>query len=129
MIKSPLILSFSPRGEGTVLRGITSESTRGARNNAPSPLGERAGVRGSWEVVNRTSYKLNGAALSGEGQQNSYLQRSWYYRTIIEKARPGARPIPTALTFLATRASDAETNNAYRQNFLMRCGPCRLVFL
>jgi NADH dehydrogenase [ubiquinone] 1 alpha subcomplex assembly factor 7 len=47
-LESPLILSFSPRGEGTVRPGTASELRRGACNSAPSPLGERAGVRGDW---------------------------------------------------------------------------------
>jgi cobaltochelatase CobN len=43
-VKDPLTLSFSPRGEGTP----EFPSTSGAEPQpAPSPLGERAGVRGS----------------------------------------------------------------------------------
>src|SRR5262249_39706506 len=45
--EDPLILSFSPRGEGTVLHRTALKTTLGARNSAPSPFGERAGVRGA----------------------------------------------------------------------------------
>jgi error-prone DNA polymerase len=45
--EDPLILSFSPRGEGTVLHHTALKIIRGARNSAPFPLGQRAGVRGA----------------------------------------------------------------------------------
>jgi NADH dehydrogenase [ubiquinone] 1 alpha subcomplex assembly factor 7 len=47
-VKDPLILSFSPRGEGT----LESTSTLGGGPQlAPSPLGERAGVRGNSQKI------------------------------------------------------------------------------
>jgi len=48
-IKAPLILSFSPRGEGTP--EAPAPLGERAAASSPSPLGERAGVRGSWALI------------------------------------------------------------------------------
>jgi hypothetical protein len=59
--QDPLILSFSPRGEGTLELAST---LGGGPQLAPSPLGERAGVRGSWELISRIWYDATLLALT-----------------------------------------------------------------
>jgi hypothetical protein len=59
--EDPLILSFSPRGEGTPELSSVSEATP---QPAPSPLGERAGVRGSFAAARQsTGFRINRAAV------------------------------------------------------------------
>jgi hypothetical protein len=68
--KSPLILPFSPRGEGTVLRGTASKFECGACNSAslsqPYPLADMATFDG----------ELAKASLRGEGWGEGVFSRN-----------------------------------------------------